>query len=76
MSSTVRERAATALLRFAAERSLERQEMERRLDDAGGPGCAGRMAAMSAARCFESAMLWVGWRLSPVRALLSDATGY
>ena len=73
------ERAGTALLRFAAERSLERQEMERQLAAAGGPGVpgyAGTMAALSAARCFESAMLWVGWRLSPASAAMSDADGY
>ena len=76
MRSTIRERAGTALLRFAAERSLERQDMERQLDAAGGPGSpgyAGTMAAMSAARYFESAMLWVGWRLSPASGLLSEA---
>ena len=76
MRNGIRERAGTALLRFATERSLERQDIERQLEVAGGPGSpgyAGAMAAMSAARCFESAMLWVGWRLSPARGLLSDA---
>jgi hypothetical protein len=76
MSHTIRQWAGTGLLNFAIDRSLERQEMERRLAAAARPGStelASAMATLAAARWFESMMIWVGWRLHPGRALSPEA---
>ncbi|HEY7816238.1 MAG TPA: hypothetical protein VIC62_23530 [Nakamurella sp.] len=55
------------LLRFGAERSIQTREMERRIAalDPGGPGYPGVRAALSAAKAWEAAVLWVAWRLQP-----------
>lgn len=76
MSSSIRHLAGAALLRFAVERSLERQAMERRLDAVARPGStehANAMASLTAARWFESMMLWMGWRLHPAHLVLPGA---
>jgi len=76
MNTKIRHRVGSTLIRFAIERSLERQEMERRLDTVARPGStehANALVTLSAARTFESAMLWVGWRLHPSRLLLSGS---
>lgn len=76
MNTKIRHRAGAALIRFAVERSVERQQMERRLNTVTRPGStahANALVTLGAARSFESAMLWVGWRLHPARLLLSGA---
>jgi hypothetical protein len=68
----IRRSLSDTLLRLGAERSLERQQLERRLAAAGpdAPGYQSSMAAMSYARVWESTVLWVGWRLQPRAELL------
>ena len=67
MSVTLRHRLSSALLRFGADRALERQQMERSVVAAGPqtPGYQSALAAHSSARMAETVMLWVGWRLQP-----------
>ena len=67
MSVTLRHRLSSALLRFGADRSLERQQMQRSIAAAGSltPGYQSALAALSSARMAETVMLWVGWRLQP-----------
>jgi hypothetical protein len=67
MSTNLRLSLSDKLLRFGAERTLERQQLERSLG-AADPGAAGHqaaLAAVSAARVYESFVLWLGWRLQP-----------
>lgn len=56
-----------ALLRFAAERAMQTREFDRRLTGlpADTPGHASMRAALSAAKAWEAAVLWVAWRLRP-----------
>ena len=67
MVNRVRERLSRLLLHFGAERSLQTRELARRI--AGlhpdPPGDHGMHAALSAARAWEAAVLWLGWRLQP-----------
>ena len=67
MVNQIRESCSGALLRMGAERTLERQVLERRLTgaDPNAPGYHTALAAMAAARAWESMVLWVGWRLQP-----------
>ncbi len=67
MVNQIRESCSGALLRMGAERTLERQVLERRLAgaDPNAPGYHTALAAMAAARAWESMVLWVGWRLQP-----------
>lgn len=55
------------LLRFAADRAMQTGEFERRVAalPADTPGHASMRAALSAAKAWESAVLWVAWRLQP-----------
>lgn len=55
------------LLRFAADRTIETREFERRIAalPPGTPGLAGMRAALGAAKAWEAAVLWVAWRLKP-----------
>ena len=67
MPLTFREMLSRKLIDSAAERALERQAMHRRLE-AVSPQARGQREALAAVRTaalFESAMLWVGWRLQP-----------
>ena len=76
MNIKIRHRAGAALIRFAVERSVERRQMERGLTTVTRPSSiehANALVTLGAARSFESAMLWVGWRLHPARLLLSEA---
>jgi len=68
-STTTRARAALSrrLLLFGADRSIQTRELQRRIDSL-GPDLAdapGLHAALSAARAWESAVLWLAWRLQP-----------
>ena len=55
------------LLRFAAERAILTREMERRVAGLNPrpPGYEGIRAALTAAKAWEAAVLWVAWRLRP-----------
>ena len=55
------------LLRFAADRAMDTREFERRVCGlpADAPGRASMQAALGAAKAWESALLWVAWRLQP-----------
>ena len=61
-----RERLSEALLRFGTEAALDRTTMEQSLLAAagrrGGPQALG---ALVVARWFDSAALWLSWRLRP-----------
>ena len=63
----IRESLSNSLIRLGAERSLERQQLERSLAVAGrdAPAYQSALAAMTAARRWEAMVLWVGWRLRP-----------
>ena len=64
---TIRERLSDCLIRFGAERALDRQEFERSLAavPADSSGYAQAMRVAGTARLYETAVLWVGWRLRP-----------
>lgn len=68
-TSTTHVRAALSerLLLFGADRSIQTRELQRRIDtlDPDGGGASGLQAALSAARVWESAVLWLAWRLQP-----------
>lgn len=66
----VRQRAGTALVAFAMERSLERREMERSITAAAGSG-GSALATLAVVEWFERAMFWVGWRLHPQHLTLT-----
>jgi hypothetical protein len=63
----LRESASNALLRLGAERSLERQQLEASMASADprAAGYSAALAAISTAKAFETAVLWLGWRLQP-----------
>ncbi len=67
MPTTIRERLSDSLIRFGAERALDRQEFLRRLSavPVDSPGYAQTMRALRTAELYEAAVLWVGWRLRP-----------
>jgi hypothetical protein len=61
-----RERLSEALLRFGTEAALDRTTMEQSLRTAaGGRGGPQALGALEVARWFESAVLWMSWRLRP-----------
>lgn len=55
------------LLSFAADRSIETREFDRRVAalPPTTPGHASMRAALAAAKAWETALLWVAWRLRP-----------
>jgi hypothetical protein len=63
----IRAELSARLLRFAADRAMETREFERRVAalPADTPGHASLRTALGAARAWESAVLWVAWRLQP-----------
>ena len=66
MSMRVRERLSDTLLRMGAEAALDRQVMERSVAaDPTARGYPGAIAALRTAQLFDSALLWLGWRLQP-----------
>jgi hypothetical protein len=68
MFAPVRQKLGDVLLRTGMERALERQQMQRSLlasADPNAPGYGGALAALLTAEMYESAMLWLGWRLQP-----------
>ena len=76
MYAKTRHRAGAALLRFAVERSLERERLASKLTSVARVGStehANALMMLDAARRLESALLRVGWRLHPPRLLMSGA---
>jgi hypothetical protein len=68
MFASVRERLSDSLLRMGAERALDRRRMEQSIVstvDPNAPGYGGALAALMTAEMFDSALLWLGWRLQP-----------
>ena len=67
MPTSIRERLSDCLIRFGAERALDRQEFERGLAGVASdsPGYAQALRVARTAQLYESAVLWVGWRLRP-----------
>jgi hypothetical protein len=63
----IRARVSGSLLRFAADRSLETHDLERRLSaaDPERPGHDSALAAVAVARAWVSMVLWLAWRLQP-----------
>jgi len=62
----IRERLSAALLRFGTEAAMDRVALERTL--AAAPDARGSrdaLGALEVARWFDTAVLWVGWRLQP-----------
>jgi len=62
----IRERLSAALLRFGTEAAMDRVALERTL--AAAPDARGSrdaLGALEVARWFDTAILWVGWRLQP-----------
>ncbi len=71
MDRNVLHRLGDALLRAGVDRSVARQQFERSLAGV-HPGTRGYAEAMQVARnaaLFESALIWLGWRLQPRSAL-------
>ena len=65
MAGTFREKLSEKLIDDATENAIDRQAMQRSLQAAPAQ-LRGRRAALeslAAAELFESAMLWLGWRL-------------
>jgi hypothetical protein len=67
MPTSTRERLSDCLIRFGAERALDRHELERRLATlpVDSRGHAQAMRVVRTAQLYETAVLWVGWRLRP-----------
>ena len=62
----LRERLSDALMRFGTEAAMDRMTMERSLGAArGARGYEQAAAAMEVARWFDTAALWMAWRLRP-----------
>jgi hypothetical protein len=61
--AAIRERLSGALLKFGTEAAMDRLTLERSLAASDNRGDA--LGALEAARWFEVAVLWVGWRLQP-----------
>jgi hypothetical protein len=71
MDRTVRQRLGDALLRAGMDRTVARQHLLTSLS-AVHPDTPGHAQALQVARSaalFESAVLWLGWRLQPRLAL-------
>ncbi len=71
-STSARAALSQRLLRFAADRTFETRDLERRMvasdSDASDPeafGYATARAALAAARTWEAVVVWVAWRLQP-----------
>jgi hypothetical protein len=61
-----RERLSDALLRFGTEAAVDRATMQRSLEAArGARGYDQATAALEVARWFDTAALWMAWRLRP-----------
>jgi hypothetical protein len=61
-----RERLSEALLRFGTEAALDRTTMEQSLRAAAGRDDHSRaLGVLEVARWFDSAVLWMSWRLRP-----------
>jgi hypothetical protein len=71
MDRTILHRLADALLRAGMDRSVARQQFEKSLAGVhpGTPGHAQAMQVARSAALFESALLWLGWRLQPRSAM-------
>jgi len=67
MARTLRELLSEKLIDSASEIALDRQEMQRRLEavPTQDRGRDGALASLQIAGLFESATLWLGWRLQP-----------
>jgi len=67
MARTLRESLSEKLIDSATEIALDRQEMQRRLEavPTQDRGRNEALASLQIARLFESATLWLGWRLQP-----------
>ena len=67
MARTLRELLSETLIDSASEIALDRQEMQRRLEavPTQARGRDGALASLQIAGLFESATLWIGWRLQP-----------
>ena len=71
---SIRERAASALLRTGTELAIDQRELEDRLAAAAAPHRAGYSSAFGAAamaRWTDSALLWLAWRIYPRTAVPS-----
>jgi hypothetical protein len=65
---TVRERLSDALLRTGTELAISRAELQRNLaSEVGRRGYAAAQSTVMLARWFDTAMLWLSWRLRPRR---------
>jgi hypothetical protein len=61
-----RERLSDALLRFGTDAALDRSTMEKSLVAAADRhGRSEALGALAVARWFDSAALWISWRLRP-----------
>jgi hypothetical protein len=72
--TSIRERAAAALLRTGTELAIDQREMEERLAAAGNRGGAALSSAYGAVACArwaDRALLWLAWRVQP-RTVLPD----
>ncbi len=67
MVNQIRERVSSSLLLFGTDRYLLTRELELRLlnEERDRPGTTGALAAVAAARAWESTILWLAWRLQP-----------
>ena len=71
MDRNVLHRLGDTLLRAGVDRTVARQQFERSLAGV-HPGTRGYAQALQVARSaalFESALLWLGWRLQPRTAI-------
>ena len=64
--AAIREHLSGALLKFGTEAAMDRLTLQRSLAAASDTRSSGdALGALEAARWFEAAVLWVGWRLQP-----------
>ena len=64
--AAIRERLSGALLKFGTDAAVDRLTLQRSLAAASDDRSSGdALGALEAARWFEAAVLWVGWRLQP-----------
>jgi hypothetical protein len=63
--AAIRERLSGALLKFGTEAAMDRLTLQRSLAAASDTRGGDALGALEAARWFEVAVLWVGWRLQP-----------
>jgi hypothetical protein len=66
-TSTIRQRASTALLRTGTDLAIDQREFEGRIAATAGRNAAFSSAhgAVAMARWVDSAMLWLAWRIHP-----------